>query len=66
MIHIRTHKIIPVSNPCKVNNMITKSDIKHTSSLLADFLIFTDIPKFTTKSELYRWRDDQIRKKLNE
>ena len=44
----------------------TKKDYMETKEILRDFCIYTAIPKFSTLSELYRFRKNLIAKKMNE
>ena len=39
----------------------TPSDIKQTERILSDFGIDVNIPKFTSKNDLYNWRNRVIR-----
>lgn len=38
----------------------TKTDVRDTKRLLADFLIIADIPTFDTVGDLHRWQHTQI------
>lgn len=55
------YKDLPRIDACKPTN----KEIKQVTNLLADFRIFDKPPEFKTKFELYHWRDEQIRMKLN-
>lgn len=39
----------------------SKTDIKYTKELFTGFDINMDIPEFSTKNDLYNWRDRVIR-----
>ena len=42
----------------------TKLDLRETKDLLYDFGIHKDIPNFKSRSQLYEWRREVIRNKL--
>ena len=56
-----SNRIITGRNKNLELNPPTTIDIKNTQKLFRDFGVKTDIPNFTTKRELYNWRDRVIR-----